>query len=79
MVLKLFNELVAAEGEPVELAMYTHALLEIFKMKHDMDQQAKDQEIISRFGDFSIFDLIKRELNEEQKDENDGGEHNDGT
>ena len=80
MVLKLFNELVTAEGEPIELAMYTHTLLEIFRMKHDMDQEAEDKEFLSKFGDFSILDLMKREMNDESKnDEDDGGKHNDRT
>lgn len=61
-----------AEGDPTELAMYTHALIEIFKLKHDMEQAAEDErdrELISQ----AITDWMKAEFaNETRHKDKDG-------
>ena len=78
MVIKLFNDLVTAEGEAIELAVYTHTVLEIFKMKAEFDAEKKDKEFLEKFGDFSILDLIRSEMRDDSKhEEENGGENGD--
>ena len=75
MVIKLFG-LVEANGEPMDLAVYTHTLMEIFRMKAEIDKEKADKEFMKAFGDFSIWDLMKAEMRDETgyKDEDGTGD-----
>ena len=68
MVLKLINGFATADGDPMELAMFFHSLLEIFKLKAELDQEKEDVEFLKKFGDFSLADLMKSEFGEEKKE-----------
>ena len=36
--------IIIAEGSETELALYTHALLEIFRLKHEMEQAETEKQ-----------------------------------
>ena len=60
MRLKVLN-IVEAEGDPTELAMYTHSLLEIFRLRHEMEQRAEDEHDRELIGQ-AITDWMKAEF-----------------
>ena len=70
MLLKLIDGFIIADGNPMELAMYTHTLLEIFKLKHDIDEEEQDDDFISRLKDISFSELISREMKDDNEEEN---------
>ena len=65
MVIHIFGELLKAEGDPVELALYSSMILELLKAKADIDAKMEESKILERFGDFSIKDLMRREMADE--------------
>ena len=71
MVLKVLG-IITTEGDPVEMAMYTHTLLEIFRMKHEMDQAAEDErdrELIGQaITDWMKAEFMKNETRHKDKD-----------
>ena len=77
MVITLFGTMVSAEGDPMELATYTAALMTFLKAQVDAEQTKRDEEFLKQFGDFSIMDLIKREMESEtghQAEDGTGGQ-----
>jgi len=69
VVLKLIDGFIIADGNPMELAMFTHTLLEIFKLKHDMEEESENEDFLSQFKSISLSDLISRELRNENEEE----------
>ena len=65
--------IIVADGDPMELAMYTHTLLEIFKLRHDMEEEAQDERDRELIGQ-AITDWMKAEFmkNETRHKESDG-------
>lgn len=60
MKLKIMN-LLDAEGEPIELAMYTHSLINIISAEVEMENKAKNR---MTFGDL-LADELMRAINED--------------
>ena len=73
MVLKMFDFIVA-EGNPIELALYTHTILEIFKTKYEIDMKEKDNDFLDKIRTMSFEDLLKTELSDEVNDKNEDSE-----
>ena len=53
--------LITVEGDAPELAMYTHALLNIFKLEHELMQEAQDEKDRELIGQ-AITDWMKAEF-----------------
>lgn len=65
MILKVLGGIMEAEGKEIELAVYTHCLLEIFRLKHEFDKQQDAENWMEKFGNMTFEELIKREQEED--------------
>jgi hypothetical protein len=65
MKLKVF-EVIVAEGTEIECALYTHVLIDIFRMKSEFDKKKEVEDWMKKFGDMTIDELMKREREEEE-------------
>lgn len=65
MQLKVMN-IIVAEGTEVECAMYTHTLLEIFRLKSEFDKKKETDEWLKKYGDMTFDELMKRERDDEE-------------
>lgn len=64
MTLKVMG-IIEAEGKEIELAVYSHCLLEIFRLKYKYDQEKEAEDWMEKFGNVSFEELMKREQEED--------------
>lgn len=65
MLVKLLDGFVIAEGSEHECAIYTFALLEMFKMKNEQDKQKEAEEWLKKHGGMRFEDFIRTEREDE--------------
>lgn len=65
MMLKVMG-IIEAEGTALDLAMYTHTLLEIFRIKHEFDKKRDVEEWMEKFGDMTFEELMRKEREDEE-------------
>lgn len=61
--------IIVAEGSELECAIYTHALIESFRLKFERDEKEKvhkEAELLNKFGDMTFEDLLKMERDGEE-------------
>lgn len=61
MIVKVCNDFIIAEGTELECAIYTHALLESLRLKHEHDKKEEVDEWLKKYGDMTFDELMKRE------------------
>lgn len=73
MKMKLFG-LFEVECDPVELAIFTMTLLDIFKAKQEYDEAHKEmstnemlEELLKAYGDTTFEELFKKEPKEDDE------------
>ena len=71
--------IIEVEGDTAELAMYTHCLISIFRIEHDLEEETHDRneaEKIMEAMNKSFAELMKREMEEEwpDREENERGD-----
>ena len=64
MTLKIFD-IIIAEGTEVECAVYTHALLESFRLKNEMEKKKEVEDWMKKYGNMTFEELMKKERDEE--------------
>ena len=66
MVVRFFDGTVIAEGSEHECAIYTFALLEMLRMKSEMDKQKEAEEWLKKYGGMRFEDFMKTEREDEE-------------
>ena len=72
MVLRILNDFLAVEGDPVGLAEFTHALLSIFKIEDELKKRMDAKKEADNFADFmnkTFGELMQNEMQDEQKED----------
>lgn len=59
-------DIIVAEGTEIECAMYTHTLIEIFRLKNEYDKRKETEEWMKKFGEMTFDELMKRERDDEE-------------
>jgi len=60
MKLKVFD-IIVAEGNEMELALYTHILLESMRLKAEHDKANEASEWLKKYGNMSLEELMRME------------------
>lgn len=74
------TSIIEVEGDPAELAMYTHCLISIFRIEHDLEEKTHDRDEAEKIREAmnkSFAELMKREMEEEEwpcREENERGD-----
>ena len=74
------TSIIEVEGDPAELALYTHCLIRIFRIEHDMEEKIHDRDEADKIREAmnkSFAELMKREMEEEEwpdREENEQGD-----
>lgn len=66
MIIKVCNDFIIAEGTELECAIYTHALLESLRLKHERDKKEEVDEWLKKYGDMTFDELMKRERDDDK-------------
>ena len=72
MKLSVLSGFIEVEGDPVECAIYTHALLKTFKMEHDLKEKLdakREADVVSELLEKTFAELMEHERNTEEKEE----------
>ena len=65
MKLTLYD-IITVEGSELECAVFTHAFLEVFRMKGEFDRKKEEEAWLKKYGNMSIGEIMKREREEEE-------------
>ena len=74
MVLKVLGTLLEAEGSEIELALYTHALINVFiaQAKNEKEEEKnakKEADAMAEILNMTFNELLKREQGEDDEKE----------
>ena len=69
MTLKVMGTMIEAEGKEMELAIYTHALINIFIMQSKLENEQEAKREAESMGEFlskTFSEMLKRECGEDE-------------
>ena len=65
MVVKVLG-VIEVEGSEIECALYTHCLVQLFRLQTEHDKKKEVDAWLKKYGDMTFEDLMKMERDEEE-------------